>query len=978
MGWQGSRARMAARCLAAVALVLLCAGCQAPDGDTDVHAGKGHHKGMHGGRHEEEEALSQAQVQAQTSAEGQAQTAAQGQVTASSPPQAPLPLDERTLKAQLAEMPDGRARLALLDRLAREDARDGHINDYFRVLDLIASDSGIAPGRRSLAASELATAFAYEKDFARSQRALDDAKSFAAETKDADLDALPANPAYAVLRAEAVLAWRYRGQFDAALRLNREATDLAWRDLGNASLSPARRHAAANELIGDLPTQTSLLIRCNRATEALSYVEELRWDLDNGPQLHPTTAQRAQVARARALALTSFDDYDGALASIDEAIDGFRKAGMSPAATPYAESLHLRLLIALAMGRIGDYRTDLVGWQAALASNPTLGSDANEGASLAFAANGDWRDAQRRIDENDHPEHKHRHKHKMYFRRDADHPGAKFDAALTMLYRLEDPQGDLSEADIASYVEPSLGSDDEWDDEGTRGGIIDDGVLALSMARLMKDGATGQALAFRIAELFHMNATQGAMNDGATRLAAQTPALRALIEQEAALRYQLETSASSSSGAEDKLRALRREIASQFPRYRELVAPAIPTPEAVGAVLHPGEVYVDLYAGREASYAFVVRPDRTLHAVVLPVTRAVLAKQVTALRAGFDAGMPPTQPGDLAGFDLNAAAGLYRALIAPIEADLQGAKTVYLSTSGILSSIPYEVLLRRPASSLADADWWLDSTTPVRMPSASALVSARGERVAHASEPLVAFADPSFDGSAQAPQEGAAPATVEVGARAFPMDARTLSFDYRRVTPLPETLDEANAIAVALGASPQQSVISGLAASRSHVLGENLSNDRVVLFATHGVIPGEVPGLRKAGLALAYEGRGLPDSILTADDIVTLRLNADWVVLSACNTGLATGDAGDSVSALARAFFAAGARSLLVTQWAVESKSAALVTSGLFDAYAANPALSKADALAQTERAMAAGKEGELYRHPYYWAAYFLAGDAQR
>ena len=976
MGLHRLHAQLAARCLAAAALALLCAGCQAPDGDSSVHAGKGHH-GKHGGYREQEAqtgAHTQAQVQAQTPAQEQANTESQSPSQPES--QAPLPVDERALKSRLAAMPDGKARLALLDQFAREDERAGRINDYLFVLDLIASDSGIAPGRRSLAASELATAFAYEKDFARSHRALDDAQSFAAETKDADLDTLPANPAYAVLRAESVLAWRYRGQFDLALRLNREATDLAWRDLGNAALSPARRRASANELIGDLPTQTSLLIRCNRAAEALSYVDELRWDLDNGPQLHPTTVQRAQVARARAMALTSFDDYDAALASIDDAIDGFRKAGMSPVASPYAESLRLRLLIALAMGRIGDYRADVVDWQAALASNPTLRFGAEEGASLAFAASGDWIDAQRRLGENSHPENKHRHKHKAYFRKDADYPTAKFDAALTMLYRLEDPQGDLGEADIASYVEPWLGSDDDWDDEGTRGGIIDDGVLARSMARVMKDGPTGQALAFRIAELFHMNATQGAMNDGATRLAAQTPALRALIEQEAALRYQLVTSASSPAGTEDKLRALRREIASQFPRYRQLVAPAIPTPEAVGAVLHAGEVYVDLYAGRDASYAFVVRPDRTLHAVVLPVTRAALAKQVAALRAGFDAGMPPTQPGDLAGFDLMAAAGLYRALIAPIEADLQGAKTVYLSTSGILSSIPFEVLLRRPASSLADADWWLDSTTPVRMPSASALVSARAERVAHAGQPLVAFADPSFDGSAQAPQEGDAPAAA--GARAFPVDARTLSFDYRRVEPLPETLGEANAIATALGASPQQSVISGRAASRSHVLGENLANDRVVLFATHGVIPGEVPGLRKAGLALAYEGRGLPDSILTADDIVTLRLNADWVVLSACNTGLASGDAGDSVSALARAFFAAGARTLLVTQWAVESKSAVLVTSGLFETYAADPALSKADALAQTERAMAAGKDGALYRHPYYWAAYFLAGDARR
>ncbi|TDG19031.1 CHAT domain-containing protein [Paraburkholderia silviterrae] len=72
------------------------------------------------------------------------------------------------------------------------------------------------------------------------------------------------------------------------------------------------------------------------------------------------------------------------------------------------------------------------------------------------------------------------------------------------------------------------------------------------------------------------------------------------------------------------------------------------------------------------------------------------------------------------------------------------------------------------------------------------------------------------------------------------------------------------------------------------------------------------------------------------------------------------------------------ARSLLVTQWAVESQSAARITAGVFEAYAANPALSKAGALAQAERDMLAGKDGQVYRHPYYWGAYELAGDAAR
>ncbi|MDI7065611.1 CHAT domain-containing protein, partial [Klebsiella pneumoniae] len=115
-----------------------------------------------------------------------------------------------------------------------------------------------------------------------------------------------------------------------------------------------------------------------------------------------------------------------------------------------------------------------------------------------------------------------------------------------------------------------------------------------------------------------------------------------------------------------------------------------------------------------------------------------------------------------------------------------------------------------------------------------------------------------------------------------------------------------------------------------------------------------------------------------ADDRVTMRLNADWVVLSACNTGLVTGNAGEAMSELSRAFFAAGARSILLTQWAVESRSATEVTTGVFRTYASDPSLSKAEALARTERDMASGKDGELYSHPYFWGAYVLAGDAAR
>nr|WP_315597282.1 CHAT domain-containing protein [uncultured Cupriavidus sp.] len=912
---------------------------------------------------------------------------------------------EQTVRHQLSDTTDGETRFELLNALSSDYFRVGMVVESMRVREEIVVDQRIPPGRRSLAASALANAYGRSLDFARSQRLLERAKSLARDTTPAELELLPREPSYAYYTAEAEIDRRYLNRHNQALMKLRDGADIAWRNFNDPALSPRRHRAAANELLENSTNLIRLMVQNNRRAEALSYANEMSWYADNRQDLQPSPAQRAGLKVGRAIALSSNDDYEGALAAIDSAIDGFRRADVAPHATNFADALRLRLMIALALGRIGEYQADADAYERAAGTNPVVASEVSEDErqSLVFASRGQWQEAQIRISAS----------MAVNLRRQGpESPFYKYKAAMHMLYRLQDPDGHIGNMEISSYVTPLIGTVGEWNDSNTRGAYAEDGALAMSMSRAISDGEQGQVLAFRIAELFHMNATQGAMADGAARLAASTPALRALVEQEQTLRYnqntarmdiaraarRLETEEGKAArqdkqdqtkqdqakldikqgeqaiqAIEDKLADLRAQIASQFPVYRQLVAPAIPTPATLGAALHDGEVYLDVYAGRDVSYAFVVRPGGAFRAVRLSTTRAAITKQVVALRSGFDAGKPPRRAGDMAGFDLGAAANLYEALIAPVQDDLRGAKTVYIGTSGILASIPFNVLAIRPASTLASTKWWIETATPVRIPNASALVLARGHPATRAREPFVAFANPSFDGRV-------APSNVDVPvgkvvARAVPADDRAREFDYRRVSPLPETLGEARAIAKTLDA-PEQTVLWGTAASRSEAMKRDLSNYRVVLFATHGIVAGEVPGWRKAGLALAYEGSGLADSILTADDIVTLRLNADWVVLSACNTGLVSGNAGDAISALSRAFFAAGARSMLVTQWAVESRSAAVVTTSAFHVYAAEPSLSKADALARAQRDMAMGKNGELYRHPYFWGAYFLAGDA--
>ncbi len=177
----------------------------------------------------------------------------------------------------------------------------------------------------------------------------------------------------------------------------------------------------------------------------------------------------------------------------------------------------------------------------------------------------------------------------------------------------------------------------------------------------------------------------------------------------------------------------------------------------------------------------------------------------------------------------------------------------------------------------------------------------------------------------------------------------------------------------------------GAQANEKNVKTLDLANRKVVAFATHGLVPGDLNGLEQPALALSapdvanVDGDGL----LTMDEILALKLNADWVVLSACNTASGEGAGAEAVSGLGRAFFYAGARALLVSNWPVESVSARVLTTDLFRRQSEDPNLTRAEALRQTELGMidtggnrdASGKLNFSYAHPLFWAPFSLVGD---
>jgi CHAT domain-containing protein len=177
----------------------------------------------------------------------------------------------------------------------------------------------------------------------------------------------------------------------------------------------------------------------------------------------------------------------------------------------------------------------------------------------------------------------------------------------------------------------------------------------------------------------------------------------------------------------------------------------------------------------------------------------------------------------------------------------------------------------------------------------------------------------------------------------------------------------------------------GRDANEHNVETKDLSHYRIVAFATHGLIPGDLDGLTQPALALAApQIAGVAgDGLLTMEKILHLKLDADWVVLSACNTAAGAGAGAEAASGLGRAFFYAGSRALLVTNWSVHSASARELITALFRRQSADANLGRGEALRQAMMAMLDGpgfmdEAGETlfsYAHPLFWAPYSIIGD---
>jgi CHAT domain-containing protein len=391
-------------------------------------------------------------------------------------------------------------------------------------------------------------------------------------------------------------------------------------------------------------------------------------------------------------------------------------------------------------------------------------------------------------------------------------------------------------------------------------------------------------------------------------------------------------------------------------------------------LLRPGEALLSILTTRNATYVFVVR-DGKVHAHRAATGAAALADSVRDVRPGLD-----LADGQLRDFDVVAAHKLYTDLIGPVSAPLAGARRLIVVPSGPLLSLPLGVLVTQPvlppqlAAAPEKRDYrpvsFLGKQVPISvLPSMGSLKSLRAVAGrSKAAQPFIGFGDPAF---------GGAPGDTRSLAALAKLCREGGGVDVELVRGLPrlrESAGELRQIARTLKA-PESDVILGAQATEKRVRSTDLSQYRVVAFATHGLLPGELKCKGEPALALTPPATGTADEdgLLDAGEVAQLKLDADWVVLSACNTAAPDGGlGGQSLSGLARAFFYAGARSLLVSHWAVASQSTVILTTSLFEAYTRDGTLGRAAAL-RTAQAKLQGDPATS--HPAFWAPFVLVGD---
>lgn len=429
---------------------------------------------------------------------------------------------------------------------------------------------------------------------------------------------------------------------------------------------------------------------------------------------------------------------------------------------------------------------------------------------------------------------------------------------------------------------------------------------------------------------------------------------------------------------------LEAQLLAANPRYAQLVAATAALPDLQKA-LRKDEVYLKIVLLGARGYGVAVsQTGATPYRIDL--TRDQAAAAARAIRAPFEAG------DNLPAFDIARSYGLFEQLFGPVKAEVLGAKHLIYEPDGALISLPVAILVTAdPTPLLAnlaagkEPDYrkvaWLGAKLDSSLVlSAASFMQSRAFSPSRAKQTFLAFADPA---SAKAEPRAYASVLKRSGATRGGNGVNVCEGTRQallRLPPLPDTADEVRKVGASFKGANAALMIGKTFTDDAVKARTDLSDFKVLYFATHGLLPQPSACLPEPALVTSVGSDADSDGLLDASEILDLKLDADLVVLSACDTGGAGSDGsdltglqggGEALGGLTRAVIYAGGRALVVSHWSVDSAATVRLMTGLFSAAAP----SEAEAL---QRAQVSLQQSSDWSHPYFWAPFTIVGDGTR
>lgn len=532
------------------------------------------------------------------------------------------------------------------------------------------------------------------------------------------------------------------------------------------------------------------------------------------------------------------------------------------------------------------------------------------------------------------------------------------------------------------------------------------GALGVSLCQsgfAYADSGSHVAKAFEAAQWAMISSAGNAMRQLGERSAAGSGERAALVRQKQDLlaviserQRAMEAAGGDASmlvrlrGEIDSLRteitAIDQKMAEAFPDYAKLANPQPLSIADVQTQLDDGEALLLVFSASDANYVWAISSTGSAWNADT-FGKSLLAEDVAILRAQLDPnvasnrGALPLNPDDsslkLPAFDRKRAWAIYGELIRPVEAVLAGKKRVFVVADGPLAALPLSVLVTAepegadtdPAA-LRNTKWLAKRYAFTTLPSVGSLpiVKSAERQPSPSARRFAGFGAPVLGGSRQV--------VGDTGQRGFFRGALADVETVRNLSPLPQTEPELLRLAESLG-SGSDDVFVGSRATETAIKQADLSSTAVVAFATHGLLSGDLEGLAEPALVMTPPdiATDLDDGLLTASEISELKLSAEWVILSACNTAGGDGrpDA-EGLSGLARAFIYAGARAILVSHWPVRDDAAARLTTDTISLLNAGHGLKRSEALAIAMLRLMKDESDPTLAHPSAWAPFVIVG----